>query len=459
MRILLVNPSKYDERGLLERYRLGTIPPSGLVHLASRAKRLKNVEVKIVDEWIEDVPFQEQFDLVCVSTLFSSTFPRVVDICRRFRERGIPVVVGGTHATCSASEAAAIADSVVVGEGERLFEEAIEDLLSGAGMKPLYKRQGFLDLENEQYVEPDYSLLDLKRYMKVGALSGVNIFPIQTSRGCPMNCAFCSIHITAGYETRYRPIANVVNEIRSLKKKHGAEYFCLYDDNLSVNPARLQDLMNELSRLDVRFWCQISSTIVRRPEMIEMLAKGGCVSALVGIESINRESLEEVSKTFNDASTYKEMFKLFRRYRVAGMASMMFGFDHDGPEVFSESVRFLNSCNVPRAVFHILVPFPGTRLHATMTAEGRIEETNLSLYDVDHAVFRPRLMAREQLEEGLWCAFREFYKIGPIVRRVVRANRRSRFYTLYGNLVFRRQAAKRELPYNSGYRRVPPAGD
>ncbi len=454
MKILLVNPAKYDVNGSRERYRFGSIPPSGLVALASRAKRFTNVNVTIVDEWIEDIPFDGDFDLVGISTLFSATFPRVAEISKRFQRRHIPVVLGGTHATCASLEAAAVADSVVVGEGEGLFEELIADTLSGGGIKREYKREGFLDLEKEMYIEPDYSLLDLPRYMKVGPFSKSNIFPIQTSRGCPMNCAFCSIHITGGRTPRHRPIGNVVNEILFLKREYGARYLGLYDDNLTADAHRFKELMTELSKLDIKFWCQISSVTARNPEMIELLAGAGCVSALVGIESINRSSLEEVSKSFNDVRTYREMFALFRRCGLTAMASMIFGFDHDNEDVFSESVAFLNSCGVPRALFNVLVPFPGTRLHEAMTAEGRILETNLSLYDVAHVVFAPKLMTRDDLQEGFWRAYRQFYSMGPIARRVARRSERSRFYVLFGSLTFRRQIRKRVFPYSSGYRRI-----
>lgn len=454
MKILLINPAKYDEEGNREVYRFGTIPPSGLIALASRIRKFRNVQVRIIDEWIEDIPFEEDFDLVGISTLFSASFPRVASVSKRFRERGIPVVLGGTHATCAPSEAAAVADSVVLGEGEGLFEELVSDMLRGSGMKREYRREGFLDLEREPYVEPDYSLVNLEKYLKVGLCSRTNIFPVQTSRGCPMNCGFCSIHITAGRKPRYKPVGNVVKEILHLKSRYGAKYFGLYDDNLTLDPARFEELAKELKNLDIRFWCQVSSTILRKPEMVELLAKAGCVSALIGVESINQDSLQEVSKTFNDTRAYREMFAVFRKCRVTAMASMIFGFDHDTADVFSDSVAFLNWCKVPRALFNILVPFPGTALYASMSAEGRVEETNLSLYDVAHVVFRPKLMTREQLEEGFWRAFRQFYRLGPIVRRVVCTGNSSRLYTLFGSLTFRRQIRNRIYPYSSGFRRV-----
>jgi radical SAM superfamily enzyme YgiQ (UPF0313 family) len=221
-----------------------------------------------------------------------------------------------------------------------------------------------------------------------------------------------------------------------------------------MDAVHFNDLMREIKKLDIRFWCQISSTILRNPGMIERLAEAGCASALVGVESINPRSLEEVSKTFNDVSAYRELFSTLRRYKVTALASMIFGFDHDSPEVFSESVKFLNSCGVPRALFNILVPFPGTPLHDSMSAQGRIEETNLCLYDVAHAVFRPKLMTRCQLEEGFWRAYKDFYKLRRVARRVMHPRNRNRFYILFGSLTFRRQIRKRIFPYNSGYGRV-----
>ena len=453
-RILLVNPSKYDDKGVREKYRFATIPPSGLVLLANRVKRLPNTAVRVVDEWIEDIPFDEHFDLVGITTLFSATFPRVAAISEQFRARGIPVVLGGTHATCAPSEAASVADSVVIGEGEGLFEELIADLQSGSGVKPVYKRNGFLDLSREEHIAPDYSCLDLPKYLKVGLLSKSNIFPLQTSRGCPMGCGFCSVHFTGGRRTRFRPVENVVKDILFLRNTYRAIYFGLYDDNLVMDAVHFNDLMREIKKLDIRFWCQISSTILRDPAMIEGLAEAGCTSALVGVESINPRSLEEVSKTFNDVSAYRELFSTFRRYKVTALASMIFGFDHDSPEVFSESVDFLVSCGVPRATFSILVPFPGTSLHESMTARGRIEEPNLSFYDFAHAVFRPKLMTRQELEEGFWRAYRDFYKMSRVARRVMHPRNRNRFYILFGSLTFRRQIRKRIFPYNSGYARV-----
>jgi radical SAM superfamily enzyme YgiQ (UPF0313 family) len=273
-----------------------------------------------------------------------------------------------------------------------------------------------------------------------------------------MGCGFCSVHFTGGRRTRYRPVENVVKDILFLKNTYRASCFGLYDDNLVMDAVHFFDLMREIEKLDIRFWCQISSTILRNPAMIEKLAEAGCTSALVGVESINQASLEEVSKTFNDVAVYRELFSAFSRYKVTALASMIFGFDHDSPEVFSDCVNFLNSCGVPRATFSILVPFPGTALYESMTAQGRIEEPNLSFYDFAHAVFRPKLMTRRQLEEGFWRAYRDFYKMGSVAWRVINPRNRNRLYILFGSLTFRRQIRKRIFPYNSGYRRMDTDG-
>ena len=211
MKILLINPSKYDAEGRLEKYRRGSMPPLNLLIAAGLIDE-RRATIRVVDEYLEDVPFDQDFDLVGISTTFTCTFPRVIDISRRFRERGIPVVLGGTHATCMAQEAAPHADSIVLCEAERNWPALVEDRAAGRPLKPFYGGD-FADLENEPFHPPRYDLVDLSRYIRIGLFSPSNLFALETSRGCPMPCTFCSIGITHGKKPRFRSIAAVLEEV------------------------------------------------------------------------------------------------------------------------------------------------------------------------------------------------------------------------------------------------------
>ena len=167
MKLLLINPSKYDENGCLMKFKYGTFPPLNLLILASLIKDYKQVKVKIIDEFIEDIPFKENFDLVGITTLFTSTFPRVIDISRRFRKKGIPVLLGGTHATCTYKDSIKYADSIVVGEAEYTFPRLIDDFLTSKKIKKIYKKESFVNLNDLPTIIPRYDLVNLNKYFKV----------------------------------------------------------------------------------------------------------------------------------------------------------------------------------------------------------------------------------------------------------------------------------------------------
>lgn len=453
MKVLLINPSKYDEHGVLEKYRKGTLPPLNLVIVAT-LMQAAGVDVRIVDEYLEDVPFDEPFDLVGMSTTFTCTFPRVVDIGRRFRAKGIPVVLGGTHATCFREAAAEAADSVVLCEAEDKLDELLQDVRGGS-LKPFYGGGDFVALDAVPYRSPRYDLLDLGRYIRLGLRAKSNIFMVESSRGCPMGCTFCSIGITHGAKPRFRSIEAVIREIRHLKDRYGSRFFAFADDNFTIDTERCRALLAELRKEDIRFYCELSTTVGKHPGLIEELASAGCVSALIGMESIDPDNLASVHKGFNRPDEYRSLFRLFKQHRISAMAAMIFGFDHDSPDVFANTVDFLKGCAVPRALFTILTPVPGTPLFEQFESEDRIVERNFSLYDGAHAVFAPRRMSPRELENGFWRAYRSFYDLPSIASRTARAGTRSALYTLATNWRFRQAVYHRLYPYNSGIGRLP----
>ena len=206
MKALLINPSKYDADGKLEKYRWGGLPPLNLLIVAALLQE-QGVQVEVVDEYVQDIPFERDADLVGVTTTFTCTFPRVVDICNQFRNRGIRVILGGTHATCMQREVQQHCDAVVQGEAEGKVAQLVADLRQTGSLKPLYGDGTFIDLEHEPYRRPPYELLDMRTYIRLGLVRKSNLFAIESSRGCPMPCTFCCIGFTHGKTPRARSIA------------------------------------------------------------------------------------------------------------------------------------------------------------------------------------------------------------------------------------------------------------
>lgn len=454
MKLLLINPSKYDEQGNLMKFKYGTFPPLNLLILASLIKKYKQVKITIIDEFIEDIPFKSDFDLVGITTLFSSSFPRVIDISKKFRNKGIPVTLGGTHATCDFENSIKYVDSIVVGEAENAFEELIEDFLINKKLKNIYKNKNFIELKDTSTIIPRYDLINLNKYFRIGVRKKLNIFPFETSRGCPMNCNFCTVRITHGTKIRYKPISNIIKEIKFLKDHYNASYFSFTDDNFLFNYERSKDLLNALSKENIRFFCEISTRIIDMPNLIPLLKKAGCVTALMGIESINSESLNAINKLHNEVTEYKRLFFLFNKYQITLLGSFIFGSDYDNNFVFSDVFKFLKDNNVKRAIFNILTPFPGTELYRQLKKRGRIINHNLSLYDICHVVYNPIKLTKKQIEEGFWKLYRKFYSLKEIIIRLFKSDKSNLIYLLFADLRFRKLVYKKIYPYSSGIKRI-----
>lgn len=454
MKLLLINPSKYDENGVLMKFQYGTFPPLSLMILASLVKEIPDVRTRIVDEFIEDIPWEEDFDLAAVSTLFTSSFPRVVDIAGAFRKKGVPVVLGGTHATCNHGEALKHADAVVSGEAENSFPRLIDDFLSGRGLKKIYKGETCVDLEKAPVLIPRYDFVDLGRYIKTGFFKKTNMFQIESSRGCPMNCIFCTVRYTHGTALRHKAVSSVIEEVRFLKKNYGARFFSFADDNFLFHYERSKNLLTELARENIGFFCEVSTRVLDKPDLVPLLKKAGCVSALIGVESVNPDVLASVKKTHNKVAEYNRLFELFEKHRVPALASFIFGFDSDDENSFSGVLKLLKQARIQRAVFNILTPFPGTGLYQQYQSAGRILEKNLSLYDICHVIFKPVRMTKQQIEEGFWRIYRKFYSMKEIIARILKARLKDMAYLFFANLRFRGLVYKKSYPYSSGVKRI-----
>lgn len=377
-------------------------PPLGLMTVAALTPEPHRVT--IVDEALGLVDPDLSPDLIGL-TATTAQAPRAYELADHFRAKGIPVVMGGMHASALPGEALLHADAVVVGEAEGLWPQVLDDA-GRRGLKPLYQLADRVDAALIPPARRD--LLDLSKYVAGNTL--------QASRGCPFACSFCTVTTFFGGTCRTRPIEQVIQE--AVAMDGGPLLFV--DDNIMGKPSYARELFARMGDLGRNFVAQASTTVARWPGLIQQAAKAGCRALFVGLESISQQRLAGLGKRFNVVSRYRELVQRLHDCGVSVIGSFMFGLDGDGPDVFDRTVEFALQARIDFAQFSIATPLPGTRLYADLSREGRIRGRDWGRYNGSHCVFEPIGMRADELESGLRRAYRRFYLSGTMARRLIR---------------------------------------
>jgi radical SAM superfamily enzyme YgiQ (UPF0313 family) len=360
-----------------------------------------DIEVIVTEEEIEDVTYKDQVELVGISYM-TPLAERAYEIADEYRRRGAKVVLGGIHASALPEEASRHADAVVIGEAENVWAPLIEDFRANR-LKTIYQAAELSDLRNLPIPRRDLQ----KQGMTFSPYS------IQTTRGCPFGCHFCSVTKFFGGTFRYRPVEDIVREIESSNKKT----WIFVDDNIVGNPAYATQLFRALIPLKIRWAGQSVLHLAKNKELLELAAKSGCLGLFIGFESLNELSLQSVNKAGNKVKDYEENARKLHDHGILILASFMFGLDHDDKSVFEKTLDFLVKNKFVAASLPILVPYPGTKLYRKFEEEGRILTRDWSKYDFGNVVFKPKLMEPEVLAEGAAWATREFYSRSSIISR------------------------------------------
>ncbi|MDY6905860.1 MAG: radical SAM protein [Thermodesulfobacteriota bacterium] len=366
----------------------------------------KDWSVEILDARVTPVDYDKKVDLVGI-TAFTAEIPSAYAIADGFRERGTPVVMGGFHVSAMPEEALGHADSVVVGEAEPVWAEVLRDL-EARTLKPVYKADHLIDMNNMAI--PRRDLLDQNMYS-----TGFNT--IQATRGCPFACDYCAVSAFFGKQYRHRPVGEVVEEIEAFNTKN----FFFVDDNIAGSSRYAKALFSALKPLNKVWGGQASITFAQDDELLSLYAASGGKYAFIGFESLSEANLRRMNKSWNSPDNYKKAIKRIQRAGISILGSFIFGLDDDDPGVFERTVRFIRTTGIDAAQFHILTPFPGTRLYDTMKDEGRIVDDDWGKYHTSDVIFRPVSMTPEELLRGYFWAFRETYKLNSTLRRSLRS--------------------------------------
>lgn len=404
MRIQLITAESPDSRRL-RCGRLIQFPQLTMPLIAALTPR--EHAVTHIDEIIEPVRFDEPADLVGITTPTPSAVHAYV-LAREFRKRGIPVVIGGPHATALPEEALRHANAVVVGEAEDTWLRILEDARCGR-MQGVYisTRQATLS----GMPAPRWDLIRGRRYGKSVTIA---------TRGCPHRCDYCTIPLLYGPGTvRYRPIDEVAREVAISPTR--AVVF--WDDNIGANPRYAKELFRALTPLGKWWTSQCTANAARDEEFVELAARSGCKALFLGFESISQESLQATNKAHNRVEDYRQLIANLHRNKVAVHLGVMFGFDQDDLGIFRRTADFLDESAVDVATISMLVPMPGTATFRRLHKEGRILTTDWSKYDgKKHCVFEPARMSPQELEAGTEWVARRFYSPRSIRRRLAKSS-------------------------------------
>lgn len=364
-------------------------------------------EVRVLDENVETIDFQDRPDLAAIS-LMTPLAPRGYAIADRFRSRGVPVVLGGVHATMMPEEAKGHAEAVAVGEGEGIWPALLEDFFSGS-LKPFYRSDRLVPLRDLS--PPRRELLKRGAYLFQNTL--------QTTRGCPNDCDFCSVTTFYGNTYRFRPVAEVLKEIKTLK----GNLIFFVDDNIIGHKSYAEELFRGLVPLKRRWVSQATLGLTRDEKLLSLARESGCLGLFVGFESLSQEILNDLGKPFYKVDHYETAIRILHDQGIGIQGSFIFGHDEDTPEAFARVVRFCDRNRLDAVLFSLLTPFPGTRIYQQMIREKRILDFDWEKYDMNHVVFQPRRMTPEALEQGFREAYKNVYSGASLFRRLVKANR------------------------------------
>jgi len=436
MRLLLINPSNplvsivHVKESRWNRYRVWK--PLGLMVLAGLTR--PDWDVSILDEnlGVPDYAAMPRPDLVGI-TAFTSQANRAYEVAAFFRNRGVPVVMGGIHATMCLEEVMERVDSVVTGEAEGVWHRVLEDARHGR-LNRRYEG-GLAEIAKVPLARHD--LLD----------GGYAFGAIQTTRGCPLNCSFCSVTAFNGAKYRQRPIADVVREFQLVREKR----VLIVDDNLiGTSPshiARAKDLFRALARAKLRkeWVAQATINFADDEELLTLAAKAGCSGVFIGFESPSSEGLLEIGKKFNLLKNrdFRASVRRIQRHGILVVGSFIIGLDVDEPGIGKRIADVASHYGVDNLNVLFLTPLPGTRLWDQMRAEDRVAlnafPEDWRYYTLTYPVGRYKRLSLDGIIQEMMSCNREFYSVPRITRRVCDnlLNGRRPLITLVGNLSYR----------------------
>jgi len=297
-------------------------------------------------------------------------------------------------------------DYVVTGEAEHAWPQFVQSFRAGNAPKKT-SASGFPEMDSIPV--PAWDRVDYGEFL---------FHQIQSTRGCPFTCRFCSVPDISGQSFRFKPVEKIVEEIRAFPKtgflRDRMKTLYFVDDNFLSRPQYTEDLLRALIPLhksgELRGWsAETTLNVTNRPGLLELFAEAGCTTLIIGFESINEATLVAMDKRVNFCVDYQEALARIHNLGMSVVGNFIVGFDTDTLSVFKDILDFVNENRILYPFFSILTPMPGTKLHEDYKSAGRLDHFDWGLYDTRHVVFEPEHMTREQLLDGYCYLYREAY--------------------------------------------------
>lgn len=395
--------------GFVERSKsIASLPSLGLLTLAGMTPpehEVRYIECPSVDALPEP---HESFDLVAISS-FTAQIEEAYRLAADYRDRGTPVVMGGLHVTALPDEVVARGLTAVVGEGESVWLQVLEDASRGA-LQPIY-RGGEFDLADSPM--PAFELLDFDRYNRI---------TVQTSRGCPWKCSFCASSILLTSRYKQKPIERVLAEVDRIRELWDRPFIEFADDNSFVNRRYWHELLPQLAERDVRWFTETDISVAQDPELLDLAREAGCAEVLIGLESPDLAGLAgiETKRDWKVAQqpSYREAVTRIQSHGIRVNACFVVGLDGHTPEIFDRVLEFVDDVQPFDVQVTYPTPFPGTPFYDELSRQGRLthpgEWSRCTLFDIN---FEPLGMTADELRSGLHGLMRELYSDAATTRR------------------------------------------
>ncbi|MDY6831511.1 MAG: radical SAM protein [Thermodesulfobacteriota bacterium] len=399
MKIKLINPAQLDAEGQVVKINREFVSGLTLPYVAALIPG--GHDISIIEESVERIDFDDPVDLVGL-TAISCRAPRAYWIADQYKKRGVPVIMGGFHATALPEEALSHCDAVVKGEAEGVISQVIEDAVNGR-MKGIYEQKAPHPLEG--LPTPRYDLINRKNFFMPAN-------PVQATRGCPYHCDFCSVSPFFGSRHRKRPVADVLADMAA-----AGPYLVIVDDNLMIDRTYALELFAAMKPLNKVWIGQVDVRSAADGELMKAAADAGCRMLYLGIETLDNVSLARTGKTPNLHTDAQAALMQIKRHHIDAFVSMIIGFDNDTVATARQIVEFCNRMRVPILFLYILTPIPGSPMFERMQRNGTPLKPGWHLYDGMHSVFDTPSLKSADLETLYMSIQKKIYTMPSILRR------------------------------------------
>jgi radical SAM superfamily enzyme YgiQ (UPF0313 family) len=404
-KILIIQPSHYVSKNdrTIFKSRMRALVPLTLPYLAALTP--KDWDVTLIDEQLQDIDFNCKPDLVAITSWTVHSI-RGYDVARKFRDQGIPVIMGGPHVWFHPEEASKHCDAIGIGEGEPIWAKMLEDAAAG-NLQKVYQAPQMKSIA--QLPLPRWDMLDLRKY------GPFKTFSLMSSRGCPMQCEFCSERLYLGGGFRVRPVPDVIADI----KHTGSKNVFFGDSDFGGKRAAAMALMEAMIPLKLRWSALWTSFLCYDDEYMDLAQRSGLLHVNMGIESINRDTLKGMNKNFNKVDRYSEMLANLRKRGISYSLNFIFGWDTEQQGVFENTLEFLHKEKVPVAYFNILCPEKGTMFFEKMKADDRILRLeDIGRFPGEFCHIKPKNFTAEEIEKNVQDMYLKFYSWKSMLKRL-----------------------------------------